>query len=426
MKELYDIFKQSAAVSIDTRSIQKGDLFFCLKGDRFDGNKFAKQALTAGASCVVLDNPECYTDRESMILVDDSLKTLQELATYHRQQLRIPIIGITGTNGKTTTKELIAAVLSTHFQCLSTNGNFNNHIGVPLTLLRIKEEHEMAVIEMGANHVGEIDALCEIAKPNLGIITNIGRAHLEGFGSFENIIETKVALYQAVEKAGGMLMVNSDDELLMEKSNAIRRETYGAFSKAKVKVDLEISSGSLHLVWEGKFIHTKLFGDYNLYNVAAAIAFGVHFNVPEKHIIQALEQYTPSNNRSQFEKGIHNELILDAYNANPDSVQNALAFFGKDRTEKKALILGDMLELGEYEDAEHKAVLEAVQQLDIDRVFIVGPIFYRQKIGFPDFLFFKDNMEALAYFTKNKLKNYRILLKGSRGIRLEVLKDELL
>lgn len=426
MEDLYKIFKQSSGVSIDTRSIKGGELFFCLKGDRFNGNKFAEQALEAGASHVVVDDAEYYIDNDSMLLVTNSLMSLQELSQYHRYQLKIPVIGITGTNGKTTTKELIDAVLSSHYNTLSTNGNFNNHIGVPLTLLRIKEEHQIAVIEMGANHLGEIADLCKLSAPNYGIITNIGRAHLEGFGSYENIIKTKTALYHSVQENSGLLFVNADDKLLMKESTGVKQVKYSSILPSKVKIDLLGSDGNLKFCWNKKTVHTQLFGEYNLYNAAAAIVIGKYFEVPEEKIINALKDYSPSNNRSQLEKGENNELILDAYNANPDSVKQALVFFNQTSSSKKAVVLGDMLELGKFEADEHKEALELLKSMDIDKVFLVGPVFYRSKDVYSQFHFFIDNIEAQKYFIEKPLINYKVLLKGSRGIRLEILKDQLL
>jgi len=426
MKTLYRKYEESSGVSIDTRSISGGELFFCLKGENFNGNKFALQALDKGASYVVVDDADYFIEGKSMLLVDDSLKTLQNLSKYHRQKIKGKIIGITGTNGKTTTKELVSAVLTTHFDCLSTNGNFNNHIGVPLTLLRIKKDTELSVVEMGANHPNEIEELCEWVQPDFGLITNIGKAHLEGFGSFQNIIETKTALYRKVKQLNGTLFVNADDVLLMEKSEGVNRETYSSKIPSDFKVELEDSDGKLKFQWRGNIIQTQLFGEYNLYNAAAAITIGSYFKVPVSDIINALEEYSPSNNRSQFEIGENNELILDAYNANPDSMKQALNNFSASKAKNKAVILGDMLELGSFEEMEHKSILDLSNSINIDRAFFVGPAFYFQKENYPQFQFFKDNIEAKKYFEENLMTDYRILLKGSRGIKLEILKEQLL
>ena len=426
METLYKKYKESTGVSIDTRSLEEGELFFCLRGENFNGNKFALQALEAGASFVIVDDSDYYDERKPMLLVEDSLQTLQSLSKYHRNKINGRIIGITGTNGKTTTKELVSAVLSTHFNCLSTKGNFNNHIGVPLTLLRIKKDTELSVVEMGANHPNEIEELCEWVQPDFGLITNIGKAHLEGFGSFQNIIITKTALYRKVKQLNGTLFVNADDTLLMEKSVGINRKTYSSDALSQYKIELQASHGNLKFTWNGTSVQTQLFGEYNLYNAAAAIAIGSYFNVPVDKIIRSLEAYTPSNNRSQLEIGKNNELILDAYNANPDSMKQALHNFSVSIMKNKAVILGDMLELGSYEELEHKSILDLSSSLNIDQAYFVGPAFYLQKEKYPHFQFFKDNIEIKKYFETNPMKDYRILLKGSRGIKLEVLKEQLL
>lgn len=426
MEDLYKRFLKSTGVSIDTRNIEGGELFFCIKGERFNGNKFAEKALDAGVAFVIVDDVDYYKEDLPMLLVEDTLVCLQNLAKHHRDQLDIPVIGITGTNGKTTTKELVHAVLSSQFNTLSTNGNFNNHIGVPLTLLRIKPEHEIAVIEMGANHLGEIAELCEMSKPNLGLITNIGRAHLEGFGSFENIIETKTALYHSVLKNKGILFVNADDDLLINKAHNSECKFYSTDNESNTQLRLIDSSGQLKFQWRSFMVNTKLFGEYNLFNAAAAIAIGQYFSIPANKIIESIEDYQPSNNRSQFEQGKNNDLILDAYNANPDSVKQALLHFGKAENKKQAVILGDMLELGEFEHNEHKKILESLLQMSLDKVFLVGAVYYRMKESYPLFNFFRDNIEAQEYFQMNGIEGYRILLKGSRGISLEILKDQLL
>ena len=426
MKVLYSKFKQANGVSIDTRSIKGGELFFCLRGDNFNGNKFAQQALDSGAFLVIVDDSDYFIENTKMLLVENSLKSLQELAKYHRKQLKIPVIGITGTNGKTTSKELITAILSTHYRVLATQGNFNNHIGVPLTLLQINNQHEIAVIEMGANHMGEIEDLCLLSQPNFGLISNIGKAHLEGFGSFENIIQTKTALYRSVIDNSGILFVNADDKLLVEKAPKEKIEKYSSITKTKVRVKPIKSDRYLQFYWDEHLIKTQLFGDYNLYNAAAAISVGKYFDVPNAKIISALEKYSPSNNRSQLEIGKNNQLILDAYNANPDSMDHAINSFNQALFNNKAVILGDMLELGSFAHNEHLALLQKLNTLNFDKVYLVGPGFYALKNDFTHFSFFKNNLEALDFFTLNPLKAYRILLKGSRGIKLEILKEQLL
>lgn len=422
---LYQKFLESSQVSTDTRSLQGGELFFCLSGESFNGNKFATQALEKGAYYVVLDDEHYFTDPSRMILVKDALRTLQDLASFHRDQLNIPIIGITGTNGKTTTKELLAAVLSSHFNISFTKGNLNNHIGVPISLLKITAQHEIGIIEMGANHLGEIEELCNIAKPNLGIITNIGHAHLEGFGSYENIKTTKLALYHSVAQVGGIVFVNAMDEVLISNSNTIDRRTYGQDEKAQTTVALCSQHISLEFVWDHKNIKTHLFGHYNLLNAAAAISVASYFNIPHEKIAKALEAYVPSNNRSQIEEGENNELILDAYNANPDSMNGAIQFFEQVDYDKKMVVLGDMLELGDFEHSEHLRVLNKLLEYSFKKVILVGQAFFKFSDHYADFLFFKSSEEAKAHFESNGVNRYKILLKGSRGIKLEILKEVL-
>lgn len=425
MIEMYDRFKNSSGVSIDTRTLKAGDLFFCLNGENFNGNKFAEQAIEKGASFVVVDDTQYFSNKNRMILVEDSLKTLQELATYHRSQFDIPIIGITGTNGKTTTKELVSAVLNQKYQTLFTIGNFNNHIGVPLTLLQLKGHHQIAVIEMGANHVGEIEELCDMVRPNFGILTNVGHAHLEGFGSFENVLLTKKAIYTAVEKQKGRVFVNADDELLLEESKGLTRTTYGSDSMSDERVRLFGHSLQLQFEWNGEILKTNLFGQYNLSNAAVAIAVGVHFKIEKQEIIKALEDYHPTNNRSQIISGPNNEIIMDAYNANPDSMKAAVGFFSEVSHEKKALILGDMLELGDFEEESHRDMLLDIGKLSFDIVILVGQAFYQLRDEFPHFLFFLNSEDCQNYLQENPIKDFKILLKGSRGIKLESLKESL-
>jgi len=426
MENLYKIFNESKGVSIDTRSIKGGELFFCIKGERFNGNVYASKAIELGVHFVVVDDPEYFVEDAKMLLVKNSLKTLQALAFYHRQQMDCQLVGITGTNGKTTTKELIAVVLSSHFNCMATKGNLNNHIGVPLSLLRISNEDHVAVIEMGANHVNEIAELCELASPDYGIITNIGRAHLEGFGSFDNIIETKTALYRKIEQNKGLIFINADDSLLLKEVPKVKMISYGQSADAHVKVELLESQRHLQFKWKSYEVQTQLFGSYNLTNAAAAIAVGQFFDVPEEKIVKALEDYSPSNNRSQYVKGNSNDLILDAYNANPDSMKEALGFFLRSGHKHKVLVLGDMLELGEFENKEHEDLLDFLIDFGVEKIFLVGPAFSNFKAVYPKYKFFIDSNSLSAYLTKNPIKNAVILLKGSRGIGLEVLKKQLL
>lgn len=361
--KLYEIYKSHPVISTDSRTCPAGSLFFALKGENFDANAFALSALERGASYAVIDNPKYAVDKR-FILVNNALETLQDLAKFHRRQLGTKIIGITGTNGKTTTKELIAAVLSQKFSTHFTQGNFNNHIGVPLTLLQLKPEHEIAVVEMGANHPGEIKMLLGIAEPDFGLITNVGKAHLEGFGSFEGVKASKAELYDFIRKGNGKIFLNVENEDLQEMacnsgfSDSENILSYGLNSdiEGKLAIGKVVSSSPLLemecLTSEGKFIlETQLIGAYNAENVLAAVAIGTYFGVSNKKIKFALENYQPQNNRSQFAQTAKNKLIVDAYNANPTSMQAAILNFAEMDAENKTLIVGDMLELGVRSDA---------------------------------------------------------------------------
>jgi UDP-N-acetylmuramoyl-tripeptide--D-alanyl-D-alanine ligase len=449
IKELYEIFVQFPFICTDTRNIIPNSLFFCLKGAHFDGNLFVNEALEKGAGYVITeesDNQKAEGRRhENIIFVDNVLKTLQQLANYHRNQLKIPVIGITGTNGKTTTKELIAAVLSKKYKVAYTQGNLNNHIGVPLTLLSIKKEEEIAVIEMGANHTGEIDELCQIAQPDYGLITNIGKAHLEGFGSIENIIETKTALYRAAQ----VLFVNAEDEVLMQKAESRKlkaeknltvlqsysltvSKTNIIFYGKNTTIDGTILEMNPCLVLDllGKKIQTHLTGNYNLPNILGAAAIGNFFGVSHGDICEAIANYEPQNHRSQVIKSGANTIIADYYNANPSSMKAALDNFLQMEAPRKWALLGDMLELGENSVTEHQAIIDFCKEKNIDTIFI-GPTFYSLKNEHAHFFM---NVEDCNAFLKEKISPSKfegvdgeagrgsfILIKGSRGIHLENL-----
>ncbi|MCL2301903.1 MAG: UDP-N-acetylmuramoyl-tripeptide--D-alanyl-D-alanine ligase [Lentimicrobiaceae bacterium] len=445
-------------ICTDTRKIVPNSLFFCLKGENFDGNLFVNEALEKGASYVITEErrkekgeyplqflkgcPQggVVNIKDRIIVVDDVLKTLQQLANYHRNQLKIPIIGITGSNGKTTTKELIASVLSKKYKTAYTQGNLNNHIGVPLTLLSIKNDDEIAVIEMGANHPGEIAELCQIAQPDYGLITNIGKAHLEGFGSIENIIETKTALYRAAQ----VLFVNAEDPILRYAVCGMRCEVQDMRceinGKDEVTIDLphtthriphttiyygkntpisgEIVEMNPYLLINlfGKKIQTHLTGNYNLPNILGAAAIGHFFNVSNQDICDAIAEYAPQNHRSQIIKNGANTIIADYYNANPTSMKAALDNFFQIEAPHKLAILGDMLELGEDSLSEHQAIIDFCESKNIDAIFI-GSIFYTLKNE--RFKFFMNVEDCNNYLKNNKMKDKLILLKGSRGIHLE-------
>lgn len=401
-------------------------MFFALKGPSFNANSFAEKALDTVCKYAVIDEEEFYID-ERTILVEDVLECLQELSAYHRQQLDIPLIGITGSNGKTTTKELLYSVLKEKYTVYATVGNFNNHIGVPLTLLSIKEDVEIALVEMGANHAGEIEFLCNLSQPNYGLITNIGKAHLEGFGTFETIIETKSALYRQLLKNDGLAFVNEKENLLFDLSKENRRLLY----RNQTSVDgIEIPSSSPFLQFEllenATFIQkvkTQLIGDYNLNNVLSAIAVGLYFNVDRIKIVNAIEQYIPSNNRSQWLKTNNNQLILDAYNANPSSTLLAINNFSNLQVDNKWLILGDMLELGTNKIEEHQKIIDVLNTMDA-KVLLVGPI-YSSCIVPSEIKTFDNTEECKSFLTKKQLIEKTILIKGSRGLKLESLVDKL-
>lgn len=421
----FDIFYSTTGVCTDTRNIQKDSLFICLKGANFNGNEFAQKALDAGAKYVVIDEL-LVDDNPAFIKVDDCLIYLQKLANHHRKKFNIPVIGITGSNGKTTTKELLAAVLLKKYAVLFTLGNLNNHIGVPLTLLRLTDEHHIAIIEMGANKFKDIEELCDIAEPTHGVITNIGSAHLEGFGSFEGVLKTKLELYQSIIQNDGTLFYNADDAILVDNlPKNIETIAYAAEQKGYVTGTLLEMTPFVKMKWnsnnyESPAIQTQLIGKYNFYNFLAAIAFGVYFEVGNELISEALSSYTPTNNRSQLTKTETNTLIMDAYNANPTSMASALESFAMMDDSKKSVIIGDMFELGADSKKEHQKIIDLIVKLDLTAI-CVGKIFHEVNSAnsISKISSFKSKEDASEFLLKNPLKNQLILLKGSRGIGLE-------
>lgn len=424
ISERYQHFLQHRRVQTDTRKLQPGDIFFALKGPNFNGNQFAQQALDQGASLVFVDEP-AYAVGDRTVWVPDALKALQELAAYHRQQLKIPVIGITGSNGKTTTKELITAVLRQRYQTCATVGNLNNHIGVPLTLLSISAADEMAIIEMGANHRGEIASYCGIAQPGFGLITNCGKAHIEGFGSEAGVRLGKGELYGWLRQNNGTVFRNADLDYLEPMATGIARQiTYGSGPGADYSGHLADDAGNNFLsvivqTPEGHTaINTHLVGRYNLPNVLAAVAIGSYFQVPLAAIKTAVENYLPDNSRSQWlEKG-SNRIVLDAYNANPSSMKAAIENFALLPGENKQLWLGAMKEMGPQSKAEHQALLNLVRQYRWQEVIVVGEEFKDLTDGF---LWFENSAEAAAYIKAHPPKNATILVKGSRGSRMEAM-----
>ena len=418
ISELYKLFIEHPVVCTDTRKITKNCIFFALKGENFNGNLFAKSALDLGAAYAIVDEVEVAT-QPNIIYVKDALVALQALANYHRKQFNIPIIAITGSNGKTTTKELINAVLSKKYKTVATTGNLNNHIGVPLTILSITNYCEVAIIEMGANHPKEIEFLCAIAEPNFGIITNIGKAHIEGFGSFEGVIKTKSELYHFLKVNSGTLFVNMDDELLVGLSKDMQRVYYGTSSDF-CKATLLSSTPVLELEWKGSRIKTQLYGTYNFTNIVAAICIGTYFQVDDHKIIEAISEYTSTNNRSQLVKLESNLFYLDAYNANPSSMNVAIDTFIDNREQNKLMILGDMLELGAISETEHQHIIDKVLRSKIKTLF-VGKNFGAFKGSYQtNMIFFLENYKQAADWIFNEnISNFNILIKGSRGIQLE-------
>lgn len=424
IQELYEIFLKSSGVTTDTRKIENGQIYFALKGERFDGNTYALQAIDAGAILSVVDN-ETYHVPGKTALVNDVLQTLQHLARHHRRQFQIPVIGITGSNGKTTTKELVHTVLKQKYHVLATIGNLNNHIGVPLTLLRLNAEHEIAIIEMGANHVHEIAELCAIAEPNHAIITSIGRAHIGEFGSFEAIKQTKAELYQWVAQHDGKAFINQNVEVLKEmaeRSNVSLSINYGDSGETYSYKFLD-SNPFVKFEMNNVIISTQLPGEYNYNNFITAATVGQYFKVSDKDIQVALETYRSDNNRSQIVKKENYTLIMDAYNANPSSMESALKNLQSMEARKKGAILGHMLELGEYSRDEHINIAQIAESLGLNFLCLVGKEFESIPTNATT-LKFKDAEETKSWWKQQDLKDFLVLIKGSRGIQLEKVISE--
>jgi len=426
ISELYKIYQQHPVVTTDSRVCPTGSIFIALKGASFDGNKFAEMALDKGCNYAVIDEKEYYkADDERYILVPDCLIAFKELAREHRRQFDIPVLGITGTNGKTTTKELISAVLSEKFKVLHTEGNFNNDVGVPKTLLKIAKEHELAVIEMGASHPGDIKALVEYVEPTCGLITNVGKAHLQGFGSFEGVKQTKGELYDFLKDHNALVFLDAGNEHLakMAADRGISKlETYSSCIEMKADVEGEVISCApfLKFSWKSKEmasheVQTHLIGAYNLNNLLAAITVGLHFGITAEQICHALEGYVPSNNRSQLTITERNRLIVDAYNANPTSMKAALANFTYMQVDHKMAILGDMLELGVASAEEHQKVADYLKKSGLKQIWLVGEDFSKTDCNFRKF---KDVEEVKKAIAEEPIKDHYILIKGSNGIRL--------
>ena len=438
IEQLYKIFQEYQTVTTDTRQITEGCIFFALKGDNFDGNVFAEKALELGAICAVIDNISFKND-DRYFLVDDVLTALQDLARHHRRQFDFPIIAITGSNGKTTTKELMAAVMSNQYNTHFTKGNLNNHIGVPLTLLQLNAEHEVAIIEMGANHQGEIDLLCKITEPTHGLITNMGKAHLEGFGGIEGVKKGKSEMYRWLATHHGTIFLNEDEPYLLEclPQSASRIITYcrshePSLTTPQYEITLEASEGFLRVGFlnsKGEMVYatTNLIGEYNFANISTAVAVGKYFKVPTSKIKNALENYVPSMNRSQLVDYKGATLIMDAYNANPSSMKQALLNLAKMPQAYKIAIIGDMRELGDESLREHISILELANSLNFNELVTVGNEFGRVNTpeGINKELHFNDTEKAMTWFQNKKFENETcILIKGSRGMKLETLLEK--
>ena len=441
IKELYKLYKQHPCITTDSRDCPEGSIFLALKGESFDGNKFALQAIEKGCAYAIVDDSKLLTDDKRLILVDDCLQTFKDLAREHRRQFDIPVIGITGTNGKTTTKELVAAVLSQKYNVLYTQGNFNNDVGVPKTLFRLTKDHEIAVIEMGASHPGDIKTLAETAEPTCGLITNVGKAHLQGFGSFEGVIKTKCELYDFLRtQKDGLIFINADNEYLTDQIGEEEEIWLSPYSTDPEKQYTCISgeiiecNPFLKFRWreplmvleeEGRStkwhkVQTKLVGSYNIDNLLAAIAVGINFDVDRKKICAALEEYTPSNNRSQMTVTEKNHLVVDAYNANPSSMMAALENFQLMQADHKMAILGAMRELGDVSEEEHQRIVDYLAATDIEEVWLVGEEFQNIRC---DYRKFHDVEQVKAAIAAEQPEGRYILIKGSNSTKLYQLPE---
>ena len=419
IQDIHNLFLQCKSVSIDTRKIEKDSMFFAIKGENFDANTFAVKALELGALFVVVDNASYVID-ERTILVENSLESLQALAKFHRAYLKLPIIALTGSNGKTTTKELINVVIAKKYKTKATVGNLNNHIGVPLTLLSFTKDTEIGIVEMGANHKKEIEFLCEIAQPDFGYITNFGKAHLEGFGGVEGVIQGKSEMYEYLAKNDKLVFVNLEDPIQIEKSTGIKSFTFGINN---TNADLQINSIKANpfvvIDYDNFSVESHLIGLYNANNINAAIAIGYYFKVEEEDMKQAIETYIPENNRSQLLRIDSNQIILDAYNANPSSMAVAITNFLQLENENKVMILGDMFELGDESSQEHKLIVDSLLNQNESECYLIGKSFYEHKVDKDNIQFF-ETFDAFVVFLKTRhFSENTILVKGSRGMALE-------
>ena len=420
IKEIYDIFKKSSGVYTDSRKTLKNGLFFALSGEKYNGNDYAAESLYKGAISAVVDNEELASKSNKFIYVKNSLETLQKLASFHRQKFKCPVLAITGSNGKTTTKELLKIVLSKKHNTHATIGNLNNHIGVPITILNTPISSDFLIIEMGANHLNEIKNLCKIAKPTHGFITNFGLAHLEGFGGKEGVIKGKSELYDFLDSSNGEIFVNHDNQNQINKLGNKKYISFGQEEKADFNLVYNLSNkNNLEISFKGSKFITNLYGEYNLPNISAAIVIGDFFNVSLKKIKEAIESYRPLDNRSQVIKINNKKIILDAYNANPSSMEFAIKNFHKKFTNDRILIIGDMLELGEYSKSAHKQIVNLIIDLSFDKVITVGENFFEISNTPNYFKKYHSTDELIKFISLKGVKEKNILIKGSRSLRLE-------
>jgi len=432
--DIYRLFRKHPVISTDSRKFIEGCIYLALKGETFDGNQFALDSLEKGAAYAIVDD-NSLPDNEGIIKVDNGLKTLQDLSSYHRHQFEIPVIGITGSNGKTTTKELMHSVLAQKFNVLATSGNFNNHIGVPLTLFQLNSEHEIAIIEMGASKQGDIKELCDIADPNYALITNIGKAHLETMGGLEGVLKTKTELFDHIRGHGGKLLVHSCDKLLMQNASQDASFLYGALPTDDVQGRIVRDGNFISVQWKSKdtegtlddapIVKTNLTGTYNLPNIMAAVATGIVFGLTDDEIAKGISSYEPSNNRSEIRRKGNNTFILDAYNANPSSMEVAINNLIGSEAKNHSVILGEMLEVGPTSSEEHRSICERLESLNMKTVCLVGSEFLQFKGDFP-FHFFENVDKLNDWLKENPLENETVLIKGSRGNKLEKAADLLL
>ena len=424
--QLHDYFKDSTGVVTDSRKLIQDCLFIALRGENFDGNQFAESAIEKGAKYALVDRPEIARKNERLILVEDTLQSLQELAKYHRKKIKAKIIGLTGSNGKTTTKELINSVLSKKFNTKTTLGNFNNHIGVPLTLLEFDEDTEIGIIEMGANHQKEIDFLCQLAQPELGLITNFGQAHLQGFGGIEGVITGKSEIYEYLSQTGGTIILNIDDPLQRKWMSYDPHYTFGEHTDANCRLEyLKRKYKPLALNLEDQTIESQLYGEYNFSNMGAAVALGKFFGLSLEQIRSGISSYQSTNNRSQSIEKDNNKIILDAYNANPSSMKASISSFINNKRNKGVVILGDMFELGRFTQQAHQQIIEQLESTEIERILLVGKYFFKTQSSDPRLSRFESLEEIKNYLSQNPIENSDILIKGSRGMTMESVVDYL-